>query len=117
MIEELVSRVFALRNAAHLAHWATQSYSQHVALNELYDGAIEKIDGIVEAYQGLEDMLKKVKALEYAPDDIMEKLGDDAMWVAENRKEIAKGNSAIENLLDDLVDLYAKTYYKLTRLK
>ena len=52
MIEEFVSRSFALRDAAHLAHWATRSYSEHVALGEFYDGLLDKVDTIVEAYQG-----------------------------------------------------------------
>ena len=46
MIEELVSHVFALRNAAHLSHWATKSYSEHKALGKLYDDLIDKIDAI-----------------------------------------------------------------------
>ena len=52
MIEELVSRVFAIRNAAHLAHWASQSYSEHKALGKFYDGVIDKVDAIIETYQG-----------------------------------------------------------------
>lgn len=32
MLEELIMRVFAARNAAHLEHWRTKSYAQHVAL-------------------------------------------------------------------------------------
>ena len=35
MIEELVSRTFAIRNAAHLAHWrakGTGSFAKHMAL-------------------------------------------------------------------------------------
>ena len=47
MIEDLVSRAFAIRNAAHLAHWATKSFSEHMALGSFYDEVIEKIDGIV----------------------------------------------------------------------
>ena len=41
MIEELVSHVFAMRNAAHLAHWATKSYSEHKALGKLYDDLMQ----------------------------------------------------------------------------
>lgn len=31
MIEQLVARAFALRDAAHLRHWKTDSLSQHEA--------------------------------------------------------------------------------------
>lgn len=43
MIEQLVSKVFAARNAAHLAHWSTGSYAQHVVLGDFYDGVIYKL--------------------------------------------------------------------------
>ena len=49
MIEELVARVFALRNAAHLEHWATNSFSKHMALGSFYDDIIDKTDKLVEA--------------------------------------------------------------------
>lgn len=52
MIEQLVSRVFSTRNAAHLRHWSTQSYAEHVALGDFYDGVIDALDALVEARQG-----------------------------------------------------------------
>ena len=51
MIEQLVPRVLATRNAAHQAHWKTNSYAQHVALNEFYDGVLEALDEI--GYTGM----------------------------------------------------------------
>ena len=44
MIEELVEKVFAARNEAHIAHWATKSFAKHMALNEFYDNIIDLID-------------------------------------------------------------------------
>lgn len=58
MIDELISRVFASRNATHIEHWRTKSYAAHIALGEFYDGVIDNIDGIVEAYQGAFDLVK-----------------------------------------------------------
>lgn len=117
MIEDLVARGFAIRDAAHLEHWATDSYSQHVALGEFYDGVIEKIDGIVEAYQGWFALLKKVPREPLPTGDITEAIGLEAQWIADNRKEIARGNTMLENLLDDYAQLYSTTYYKLSRLR
>ena len=32
-----MTRIFATRNCAHLAHWKTSSYAEHTALGELRD--------------------------------------------------------------------------------
>jgi len=52
MIEELVTRVFSTRNAAHLAHWKTKSFAEHSALGDFYDALIDGVDEIIEDYQG-----------------------------------------------------------------
>ena len=117
MIEELVSHVFAIRNAAHLAHWNTKSFAEHTALGEFYDGLIDKIDGIVEAYQGWFGLIGDVPTKTITKDNITEKIGDEAMWISQNRSAIAKNTTMVENLIDDLLDLYSTTHYKLVNLK
>lgn len=118
MLEELISRVFAARDAAHLAHWRTKSFAQHMALDDFYDGAIDKIDGIVEAAQG--SMGRLVGNVPLAAKDnradVAKTLSDDCNWIAKNREKIAQGVPAVENLLDDLCDLYLTTIYKLKNL-
>lgn len=119
-ILELIRRVFAVRNAAHIAHWATDSYARHMALGSFYDDIIEAIDGIVEAYQGWFGLLQGVKAnvsTSPDPDDIASVIADEAQWIAENRTAISGGNAAIENLVDGLTDTYMTTFYKLANLK
>ena len=58
MIEELVEKVFAARNEAHVAHWATKSFAEHMALGEFYDNIIDLIDRLIEATKGITDLLK-----------------------------------------------------------
>lgn len=117
MIEELVSRAFAIRNAAHTAHWATKSLAEHMVLGDFYDGVIDKIDGIVEAYQGWFGLIGEVPTKTISKDNIAAKIGDEALWISENREKIAKNSTMVENLLDDLLDLYSTTHYKLVNLK
>lgn len=120
MIEELVSRVFAARNAAHLQHWRTNSFSQHMALNEFYDSVIDGIDSIVEAYQGAFELL----SIDELPDhkkynditDIIKMMEDDLIWIGKNRAKITKGLPAIDNLVQGLEDSYLKALYKLKNL-
>ena len=112
-IEDLVARAFAIRDAAHLAHWATDSFAKHMTLGEFYDSVIEKIDGIVEAYQGWYDLLKPVKQFILPEGDITVQIGEEAAWVSKYRDELGKGNPMLENLLDDYTQLFSSTYYKL----
>lgn len=121
MLEDLVARVFASRNGAHLAHWRAKgpgSFARHMALGEFYDAVIDKVDGIVEAHQGATGKLIGTVNLNAADAraDITAKLADDCNWIAKNRDKIGMGIPAIENLLDDLCDLYLTTIYKLKNL-
>jgi hypothetical protein len=116
MIEELVAHVFALRNAAHLAHWATKSYSQHQALGTLYDGLIDKIDMIVETYQGAFGLIGDVKIVVMPKGSITEIVLKELNWIDKNREKIAEKSTMLENLIDDLMQLYSTTHYKLVNL-
>lgn len=119
MIEQLVAKVFATRNAVHLAHWATKgdgSFARHSALGDFYEELISKIDNIVEMYQGAFGLINNVTVTPITPENIMEHIGEEANWIEEHRGEIAGGVCAIENMLDDLTGSYLKTFYKLKNL-
>lgn len=113
MIEQLVSKIFALRDESHLAHWKTRSYAQHKALDELYNGLVEHIDGIVEAYQGCYGLIGDIPQGQQSREGILECLTETANWIAANREKIADNNTVLENLIDGLGDLMATTAYKL----
>jgi DNA-binding ferritin-like protein len=117
MIEELVTRVFALRNATHLAHWASKSFSEHKALGKFYDGLIDKIDAIVEAHQGWNGLIGEVRPAVFPKGDITAKIREELTWINANRSKIARGNTMMENLVDDLMQLYSTTHYMLVNLK
>lgn len=118
MIEELIARVFATRNAAHLEHWRTKSFSRHMALGDFYEAIIGNIDSIVEAHQGVFDLVK-VGELPAQPKvkDIVAHLEDDLLFVAENRQKLANKLPAIDNLLQDLEHSYMSALYKLKHLE
>lgn len=117
MIEELVERVFATRNAVHLAHWKTNSYAQHQALGSFYDDLIDKIDSIVEMYQGAFDLIEKVQTRQVSANNILNHLNSEVEWIEENMTELSGGIKAIENVLQDLSGSYYTTIYKLTHLQ
>lgn len=117
MIEELIVRVFASRNAAHLEHWRTKSFAQHKALGHFYDGVIDDIDKLVEAHQGaieLIDLTELPKQMK--PANIIAMLEDDVVWINKNRKAITSGLPGLDNILQELEGTYMSTLYKLKHL-
>jgi hypothetical protein len=116
MIEELISRVFATRNAAHLKHWSTKSFAEHEALGGFYEGIIDHIDEIIELYQGAFGLVDGATVTSKVTSDVTAHIAKEAKWMQEHREELSKGACAIENKLDELVALYLRTYYKLTNL-
>ena len=116
MIEELVARTFAARDAAHRAHWKTTSYAQHVALGDFYDTVIERIDEVVECYQGEFGLIGDFSVELTAVSNISAYLAEEMGWVQESRQAICRGSTSIENLLDGLISAYQRTLYKLNNL-
>jgi DNA-binding ferritin-like protein len=119
MIEDLVSRVFYARNVAHYEHWKANgigAYAKHTALGEFYDGVIDAIDALVEAYQGAFDLIGAVKAPKTKATEILAILVEDADWIEKNHESICKGNRAVANLLDSVTGVYLSAIYKLRNL-
>jgi hypothetical protein len=117
MIEQLISRVFYARNLAHYEHWRTKSYAQHKALGKFYDGVIEALDALVEAYQGLNGLIGSIPSPTDTKGDSLNILKADAEWIEANHEEICGGNRAVANLIDNVTGIYLTTIYKLENLK
>lgn len=113
MLEELVGRVFATRNAAQLMHWKTKSYAEHEALGAFYTGIIDKLDAIVEMYQGAHGLIAGTDIESVTEKDFLKHLKAEAEWIEENRETLSGDICAIENALDELAGLYHSTAYKL----
>jgi hypothetical protein len=119
MIEELVSRVFYARNVAHFEHWQANgvgAYARHTTLGEFYDGVIDALDTLVEAYQGAFELIGTVKAPKTKAEEILMILIEDAEWIEKHHESICKGNRAVANLVDGVTGVYLSTIYKLRNL-
>ena len=114
MIEKLIQRMFAARNASHLQHWKTKSYAQHQALGKYYDGVIDLLDSYVEAHQGGFGVIGEVLG---EVENVSKMIHDDIIWLTANRENIANNTPALENIVDELTALHMKTLYKLENLK
>ena len=114
---ELISKVFATRGYAHVAHWGTKNYAEHMALGDFYEDIVDGIDKLVEAYQGTVGLLKGITLeTEKQPDDIVKHISAELIWMNNNCEEITKDLPALDNILQELQAIYMKTLYKLKNL-
>lgn len=104
--------------AGHIHHLGTDSYAQHMALGDFYDGLDDLTDKFIEAYQG------KYSKIIFAERALF--LGENGLeLVLYVGKEIAKyrqmpgfpQDTELQNIVDELADLVASTLYKLRFLK
>lgn len=117
MMCELISKAFTTRNLLHFAHWSTGSLAAHLAVGDMYDGIIDKLDDIVEVYMGKFGKLDiKSQPAATMPADITEHVKQEMEWLCDNKNAIANSFTPVVNMLDDLEAMYAKTVYKLTNL-
>ena len=114
MIEELIEKTFKLRDAAHIAHWKTKSYSEHKALGHFYEDVIDDLDKLIEAYQGVFGIVEKIEG---EKKDVASEIKDQILWINENRDKIAGNIPALENIVDELTALHMTTLYKLENLR
>jgi len=117
MIEELIGKTFATRDAAHREHFRTPSYAQHAALGDFYTEVVDAVDTLVETYQGMFGLVGDFTVEPVSPDDIIAHLRDEADWIEVNRDTIAGGSNAVANLVDGVTAIYLKALYKLENLQ
>ena len=113
MIDELAARIFATRDMAHMAHWRTASYPEHVALGDFYEALPGLIDALVEAYQGQHERIEPFQ-VQTRKADIRDHLEDDIEWMQAMRDDITGGDPSLLNLLDGIIACYQKTLYLLS---
>jgi hypothetical protein len=112
---ELMGILFLGRNVAHSVHLNTRSYSKHVALNTFYDNVIDVADAFAEAYQGRHGLIGPI-AMPAAKKttNIIEFLQGQLAEIEKGRYDVCdKSDSALQQLIDNIVELYLSTLYKL----
>jgi len=116
---EMISLLLHSRTQAHTLHLQTESYPEHKALNEYYDGIVDIIDGLVESYQGKYGIIKGYKSyalVEYKSTDTTIKYLNDLCGKVEKLRDCCK-DSYIQNQIDTVCELINSTLYKLRFLK
>jgi hypothetical protein len=110
---DLIGHLFLARDVTHSVHLNTRSYAKHKALGKFYPAVIDLADTLAEAYQGRYGLIGPI-TLHSAKktNNVVEFLEDSLKEVEEARKEFGD-DSALQNIVDGIVDLYLSTLYKL----
>ena len=112
---EFIGQLFLARDVAHSVHLNTRSFSKHMALNTFYDSIIDHADAFAEAYQGRHGLIGPI-TLHSAKktNNIIEFLESQLAELEAARYDVApKTDSSLQQLIDNIVELYLTTLYKL----
>ncbi len=112
---EFIGCMFLARDVAHSVHLNTRSFAKHKALGGFYDDVIDLADKFAEAYQGRHGLIGPI-SLHSArkTSNIVEFLEDSLKEIEDMRYKVCdKSDSALQNIVDEIVALYLSTLYKL----
>ena len=112
---QFVGLLFLGRDVAHSVHLNTRSFSKHTALNTFYDEIVDLADSFAEAYQGRHGLMGQIvvppnkKAA-----NIIDFLQGQLDEIEKARYDVVdRKDTAIQNIIDEVVALYLSTLYKL----
>lgn len=112
---DFVGILFLSRDVAHSVHLNTRSFSKHMALNTFYDEIVGLADSFAEAYQGRYELIGPITLMSAKKtSNIIQFLQDQLAEIEANRYDVVpKEDTALQNIIDEIVGLYLSTLYKL----
>ena len=120
--KEMVSRLFHSETQVHMFHLQTKSqssFAEHMALGGYYDEIGDKLDALVESYQGKYDIVKGYKSYPFedykSAEQLISYFKELADMITTNRKSVKE--SYLQNQIDGIEELIYSTLYKLRNLK
>lgn len=118
-MENLLSLLLQARNAVHVLHWKTKSFSLHLALGELYDILSDMADELAEMTMGAHGEIGEVSLTSLsipaglAPEAFIQQLFDILTGI----KSSIPQDDWIVNKFEELQAAVAKIKYKIENLK
>ena len=115
---DFVGTLFLARDVAHSVHLNTRSFAKHSALQSFYDEVVELADKFAEAYQGRHGLIGPISLMSAKKTtNIVEFLEDSLGDIEKMRYEVVeKTDTALQNIIDEIVGLYLSVLYKLKYL-
>jgi DNA-binding ferritin-like protein len=114
-VADFVGCLFLARDVVHSVHLNTRSYAKHKALQKFYENIIDLADNFAEAYQGRNGMIGAITLQSSKKTaNVTEFLEDQLKDIEKYRYEVCgKDDSALQNLIDEIITLYLSTLYRL----
>ena len=112
---DFIGTLFLARDVAHSVHLNTRSYAKHKALKGFYEGVVDLADTLAEAYQGRHGLIGPISLMSAKKtNNILEFLEGQLADIEEMRYRVVdKSDTALQNIMDEIVALYLSTIYKL----
>ncbi len=112
---DFVGQLFLARDVAHSVHLNTRSFSKHMALGTFYDEIIDLADAFAEAYQGRHGLIGPITLSSAKPTkNIIEFLEGQLAELEAARYDVCdKSDSTLQQLIDNIIEIYLRTIYKL----
>ena len=112
---DFVGQLFLARDVTHSVHLNTRSFSKHMALGTFYDEIIDLADAFAEAYQGRHGLIGPITLTSAKPTkNVIEFLEDSLKQIEAGRYEICdKNDTTLQQLIDNIIEVYLRTLYKL----
>ena len=112
---EFIGLTFLARDVTHSVHLNTRSYAKHKALQEFYEEIVDLADALAESYQGRHGLMGPVPLRSAKKSaNIVEFLQDQLAEIEKARYDVVdKSDTALQNQIDTIVELYLSTLYKL----
>ena len=115
---DFMGLLFLARDVAHSVHLNTHSYAVHKATQKFYEGLPDLADTFAEAWMGRHGLIGPVSLMSANKNnDLVEFLEDQLAQIAVGRYEFCdREETAIQNLIDEIVAHYLSALYKLKNL-
>jgi len=112
---DFVGILFLARDVTHSVHLNTRSYAKHKALQKFYESIIDNADDFSEAYQGRHNLIGPISLMSAKKtSNIIEFLESQLEEIENARYDVVdKTDTALQQIIDNIVQLYLSTLYKL----
>ena len=112
---DFVGLLFLARDVTHSVHLNTRSYAKHKALQKFYESIIDHADDFAEAYQGRHGLIGPISLMSAKKTtNVIECLESQLAEIESMRYDVCdKTDSALQQLIDNIIELYLTTLYRL----
>ena len=112
---DFIGILFLARDVTHSVHLNTRSFSKHEALNIFYNRIVGAADDFAEAYQGRHGLIGPITLRSAKKtSNVIEFLEESLAEIEGARYNVCdKSDSSLQQLIDNIIEIYLRTLYKL----